>query len=188
MGMSDWKWGRQRDDHDASGPGASGTLAARGAGSQSLLDRRNEAVLILESYENSGQGWFWATDAEGRLTYLTANIGRQIAADLDSLIGMPFTEMFVTHNDASSTQRTFAFMLTRRQRFGKMIVQAAHPDAVGDPEGAGADALEVAGVADDVIVIAALPDVQICVARGGSSAFRDGGCEIGDECAQRLFR
>src|SRR3546814_5704005 len=30
-----------------------------------------EALLLLRNYEESGRGWFWSTDAEGRLTYIS---------------------------------------------------------------------------------------------------------------------
>jgi hypothetical protein len=36
----------------------------------------HEALLLLQNYEESGEGWFWSTDAKGRLTYITDSVAR----------------------------------------------------------------------------------------------------------------
>src|SRR3546814_14531785 len=35
-----------------------------------------EALLLLRNYEESGQGWFWSTDVDGRLTYISEAVAQ----------------------------------------------------------------------------------------------------------------
>src|SRR5215475_6917819 len=50
-------------------------LASEGAGGEAAQPYphrlTNDTLLLLQNFEQSSQGWFWATDSEGRLTYLT---------------------------------------------------------------------------------------------------------------------
>ncbi len=92
------------------------------------LDRNSEALLILQNHEQSGQGWFWATNAEGALTYLTDSIAEVLQPGGQSLLGTQFASLFSYGEDAAGNRRTLSFALAKRSKFGKLAVVAAIPD------------------------------------------------------------
>jgi diguanylate cyclase (GGDEF)-like protein len=92
------------------------------------LDRNSEALLILQNHEQSGQGWFWATNAQGELTYLTDSIAKVLDADAPSLLGTPFASLFSLGEDAAGNRRTLSFALAKRSKFGKLAVVASNSD------------------------------------------------------------
>ncbi|WP_310467062.1 EAL domain-containing protein [Sphingomonas sp.] len=83
-----------------------------------------EASLILKAYEDSGQGWFWATDKDGRLTYLTTRIAPVLAAQPARLIGTPFADLFLKGDEGFGAGRNLPFMLTRQSKFENIVVRA----------------------------------------------------------------
>ena len=89
------------------------------------LDRNSEALLILQNHEESGQGWFWATDPEGNLTYLTESMSLAFRGSSDSLLGTPFASLFSHGEDASGNRRTLSFALAKRSKIVKLAVMAA---------------------------------------------------------------
>ena len=84
-----------------------------------------DALAIVTAYEDLGQGWFWATDAAGCITYLTDQIIPLIAGNSGSPIGSTFTELFVKNHEASAAGRSLPFLFARELKFEKVIVQAA---------------------------------------------------------------
>lgn len=84
-----------------------------------------EASLILKAYEESHQGWFWATDMSGCLTYLTDRIVPLLTDQPGNIIGAPFTDLFVKGDEGSGAGRNLPFMLTKQSKFEKLIVRAA---------------------------------------------------------------
>lgn len=85
-------------------------------------------MLILKVYEESSQGWFWATDINGRLTYLTDRIVPFLTDQPPSVIGAPFADLFVKGDEESGAGRNLSFMLTKQSKFEKLIVRAAVAD------------------------------------------------------------
>jgi diguanylate cyclase (GGDEF)-like protein len=92
------------------------------------LDRNSEALLILQNHEQSGQGWFWATNAQGELTYLTDSISKVLDPEAPSLLGTPFASLFSLGEDAAGNRRTLSFALAKRSKFGKLAVVASNSD------------------------------------------------------------
>ena len=41
----------------------------------------HEAVLLLQDYEASGLGWFWASDREGRITYISDCVAKLLGQE-----------------------------------------------------------------------------------------------------------
>ena len=85
-------------------------------------------MLILKVYEESSQGWFWATEINGRLTYLTDRIVPFLTDQPPSVIGAPFADLFVKGDEESGAGRNLSFMLTKQSKFEKLIVRAAVAD------------------------------------------------------------
>ena len=84
-----------------------------------------EASLILKAYEDSGQGWFWAADTSGCLTYLTDWVTPLLTEQPDRILGTPLADLFVKGGEGSGGGRNLPFMLTKQSRFEKLIVRAA---------------------------------------------------------------
>jgi len=87
--------------------------------------RTEEALLLLQNYEESRQGWFWSTDASGKLCYLTESIVDTLDKDADELIGQAFQNLFYKPEDQEGSQRSLPFILAKQMPFTKMKLQAA---------------------------------------------------------------
>jgi diguanylate cyclase (GGDEF)-like protein/PAS domain S-box-containing protein len=85
----------------------------------------NDAILLLQNFEESGRGWFWATDSEGRITYLSDSVCNALGKSRNALIGVHFTEIFRKNNDAGDHQRSLPFILTKQTKFEDLPLQAA---------------------------------------------------------------
>ena len=55
-------------------------------------------VELLESYEDSGLGWFWATDSENRIIYLSDNAKERLSPSVGDVVGATLTDIFLTDN------------------------------------------------------------------------------------------
>jgi len=95
--------------------------------SEKDLARRVE---LLDSFEQAGLGWFWASDAHGRLIYLSDSAIQQLGFDRDRLIGTQLGDLFTADTDAGSdrVERPLAFLLGARNSISALPVQVAHPE------------------------------------------------------------
>ncbi len=86
---------------------------------------------VLGEVEELGIGMFWATDPEGRLSFLSARAIVDLGLDSGSLIGQPLTHIFqeIEEGTGASTQRSLAFKLKARSKLDEQIV--AVPDGRG---------------------------------------------------------
>ncbi len=103
-------------------------FASRSAGGKTVnpLERNTrEALLLLQNYEESGQGWFWSTDAAGRITYLSDSVAERLQRKLSNLIGSAFAEMFHDQREPGESQRTLPFIMTKQSRFDSLPLRAA---------------------------------------------------------------
>ena len=129
--MGFWQSGKVPSVGLDASPSVAGSGVRSRAGAQSLtVDALSpdEAMLILKVYEESSQGWFWATDINGRLTYLTDRIVPFLTDQPPSVIGAPFADLFVKGDEESGAGRNLSFMLTKQSKFEKLIVRAAVAD------------------------------------------------------------
>lgn len=97
------------------------------------LTRENEiqdeqrARLLLDAFEKASLGWFWETDRNGRIVYISDSILASAANHFDSLIGMPFADLIMPHiKDAGtpSGERTLGFHLSSRSSFKEIAVRS----------------------------------------------------------------
>lgn len=106
---------------------AAGPEASRGSSDPGLRQR------ILDEFDRTGIGWIWATDAEGRLIYLSekalANLGRE-AADI---IGQPLESLFEidTENTGEQSARPLTFQLKAKSKIRELVVRFTP----GEPSG-----------------------------------------------------
>ena len=82
---------------------------------------------FVEEVERSGRGWFWETDAAGRLTYLSAAIAARLGATAAALAGRPFCSLFSDEvgegDDRLRGERTIGFHLSVRTAFSEVAVR-----------------------------------------------------------------
>lgn len=93
-------------------------IRANGLGSSSGDGKDPAARLqLLEEFENSGQGWFWATDREGQLSYISESAAQMLGVSADQLMGRPLGSLFVLKpgssgdDDPARSERTLSFLM-----------------------------------------------------------------------------
>lgn len=84
----------------------------------------HEAIVLLRNFEASGRGWFWATDANGLVTYLSAPVIALLNKAPTDILGQPFLNLFCGVENESG-QRTLPFILTKHSKFDDLPLQAA---------------------------------------------------------------
>jgi diguanylate cyclase (GGDEF)-like protein len=84
-----------------------------------------DALLLVRNYEECGQGWFWSTDAGGRLTYITDSVAQMMGRTTGALLGTPLVELFLPADSHGERQRTLPFLLTRQSRFDELPLRSA---------------------------------------------------------------
>ena len=100
----------------------------RRAGQGSLAPDR---TVVLGEVEELGIGMFWATDAEGHLSFLSQRALADLGTATEDLIGRHLTEVFadIDAEAGAPTQRSLGFKLKARSRLDEQIV------AVNDARG-----------------------------------------------------
>ena len=83
------------------------------------------ATLLVAEFEAHSNGWFWQTDAEGRITYLTAKVAAELDVPDAPAIGAPLTALFRMDSASPETERTLAFHLSSRTGFSNYSVRPA---------------------------------------------------------------
>ncbi len=87
----------------------------------------NAPAQLLAAYEASGQGWFWATDANGNLTYVSPAVAAKFAAQGAQLLGQPINSLFAEDQSSDAVpggQRSLPFLLARKSRFDGLVLRA----------------------------------------------------------------
>ena len=88
-----------------------------------------ERLAMLDDLEQSGLGWFWASNASGQLTYLSGAIATRLDLPLEELVGQPLTTIFAAA-DREERGKSLALMLGAHKAFAGMAVRAARrPEA-----------------------------------------------------------
>ncbi|TAD81207.1 MAG: EAL domain-containing protein [Sphingomonadales bacterium] len=79
---------------------------------------------MLDELEQSGLGWFWSSDANGHLTYLSGAIAARLDIPLDDLLGQPLSTIFAAA-DREGRGKSLALMLGSHKGFAGLAVRAA---------------------------------------------------------------
>ena len=85
---------------------------------------RPDRAAVLSEVEQLGVGMFWATDAQGRLTFLSQRALQDIGPEGDNLIGQPLAQVFsdIESEPGAATQRSLAFKLKAHSKLEEQIV------------------------------------------------------------------
>ena len=98
-----------------------GGVLSPGAGNPSV-----QPQLLLQDFERSGQGWFWLSDAQGRIGYISESVAAQLGTSPDELIGQPFHSLFILERDEDETsERTLPLIFGSRKTFSGLTIRAA---------------------------------------------------------------
>ncbi len=81
---------------------------------------------LLAEFEASGKGWFWETDPDGTLTYISDSVAQVLGRDPADLVQGAFTDLIAPPSrDASpASERTLGFYLSSHVAFQDLIVEA----------------------------------------------------------------
>ena len=79
---------------------------------------------MLESYEDAGLGYFWATDEHGNLTYLTEGALSKLGWSAGEVFGGPISRFFLQPREQdAAADRPIAFLLTARNSISGLNVR-----------------------------------------------------------------
>jgi diguanylate cyclase (GGDEF)-like protein len=86
----------------------------------------SRAEALIQEFESSEKGWFWETDREGKLTYISDSVAKAVVREGADLLERPFTDLISTDtSDGSATsERTLGFYLSSHVAFQDLIVRA----------------------------------------------------------------
>jgi diguanylate cyclase (GGDEF)-like protein len=89
---------------------------------------------ILDDFEQAGIGWLWATDAKGRLIYISEKAAEKLQQPVEALLAKPLTNLFETdaRNAGERSERPLSFQLTARNKIIDQTVRFALRAAAGD--------------------------------------------------------
>lgn len=84
-------------------------------------------VELLDSFENAGLGWFWASDCHGRVIYLSDNAKNSLGVSDDEIIGQPLTALFVSESPekGEEEEKPLAFLMGARNSISQVQVRLA---------------------------------------------------------------
>jgi diguanylate cyclase (GGDEF)-like protein/PAS domain S-box-containing protein len=120
--MSDSSFGKLR-----------GMLGGRSGGSNAVVnatkDEMQQAIRLLRDYENSGLGWFWSTNAEGKVDYISECVAQKLGKPREELAGQQFHTLFILdHGEDDRVERTLPLILSGHKTFSELPVRTASDD------------------------------------------------------------
>ena len=77
---------------------------------------------LVAAFEESACGWFWRTNADGLLSYVSETLAKALGRDRESLIGRRFEELLLVEERADVQRPTLGFHLSARFPFADAIV------------------------------------------------------------------
>jgi diguanylate cyclase (GGDEF)-like protein len=101
-----------------------GRSGAREVAASATIMSNDDKLAMLDELERSGLGWFWSTDAEGNLTYLSGAIADRINVPVGELVGLPLPSLFTAQGGDGRTQ-SVALKLGSRKSFSNLSVGPA---------------------------------------------------------------
>ena len=94
----------------------------------SLDQEAHKALQFVNEFETSGRGWFWETNSQGTLSYVSQQLADDFDCQPEALFGRQFTDLLSVDNGADNSfreDRTLGFHLSARFPFSDVIVRAA---------------------------------------------------------------
>lgn len=105
------------------------TIIAAGRKRKKLDDEASKAVRFVAEFENSGRGWFWETNGQGTLSYVSQQLADDFQCEPAALLGRQFTDLLSVDKDRGGSlgeeSRTLGFHLSARFPFSDVVVRPA---------------------------------------------------------------
>ena len=95
---------------------------SRAAKSVEHEEEGTRALRLVRAFEEHGAGWFWETDREGKITYLSPRVVADLEADGLSPIGTQLSDVFKLDLESAAGARTLGFHLSSRTGFSNYSV------------------------------------------------------------------
>jgi diguanylate cyclase (GGDEF)-like protein len=108
------------------------TIIAEGRKRLNLEAEARKALNFVEEFENSGRGWFWETNYEGTLSYVSQQLADDFRCEAHELLGRQFTDLLSvdTNSGGAEERKTLGFHLSARFPFSDVIVRAASDEDI----------------------------------------------------------
>jgi len=109
------------------------TIIASGRQRLNLDTEAHKALNFVDEFENTGRGWFWETNAEGTLSYVSQQLADDFQCEAHELLGRQFTDLLSVDRTPGSTleeRKTLGFHLSARFPFADVIVRAASDEDI----------------------------------------------------------
>ncbi len=97
-----------------------------------LNAQARKALRFVHEFENSGRGWFWETNAQGTLSYVSQQLAEDFKCEPEALLGRQFTDLLSigATTDNLREERTLGFHLSARFPFSDVVVRAASDEDI----------------------------------------------------------
>ncbi|MDQ3074163.1 MAG: EAL domain-containing protein [Pseudomonadota bacterium] len=100
---------------------------------QALDQEARKALHFVSEFEASGRGWFWETNHQGTLSYVSQQLADDFKTSPEALLGRQFTDLLSVDNqtgDVLREERTLGFHLSARFPFSDVVVRPASAEDV----------------------------------------------------------
>ena len=96
------------------------------SGQEESRPQSARAEALIQEFESSEKGWFWETDREGNLSYVSESVARALGREAPDLLQRPFTDIISSESAEgnSTSERTLGFYLSSHVAFSDLIVRA----------------------------------------------------------------
>jgi diguanylate cyclase (GGDEF)-like protein len=104
------------------------TIIATGRERLRLDALARKSLQFIDEFENSGRGWFWETNAQGTLSYVSRQLAEDFECEPAELLGRQFTDLLSVDTgavDSMEERKTLGFHLSARFPFSDVVVRPA---------------------------------------------------------------
>ena len=104
------------------------TIIATGRERLKLDALARKSLQFIDEFENSGRGWFWETNAQGTLSYVSRQLAEDFECEPAELLGRQFTDLLSVDTgvvDSMEERKTLGFHLSARFPFSDVVVRPA---------------------------------------------------------------
>ncbi|WP_108812509.1 EAL domain-containing protein [Sphingorhabdus sp. Alg231-15] len=88
-------------------------------------DNHARRIEVLEDFEQAGINWLWATDADGRLVYLSEKAAENLDRPVDELLAEQMTALFENDpdNPDEKSDRPLKYQFSKRSKINDLVVR-----------------------------------------------------------------
>ncbi|MEO8547904.1 MAG: EAL domain-containing protein, partial [Sphingomicrobium sp.] len=105
------------------------TVIAAGRKRLNLDAEAHKALTFVAEFENSGRGWFWETNSEGTLSYVSQQLADDFQCERQALLGRQFPDLLSVDTSPVGAiheeRKTLGFHLAARFPFSDVVVRPA---------------------------------------------------------------